>query len=64
MIKTETAKQFDRQGGTHFSRKLRLHDEVPDGAPTAAGHPGRLRWPIGDHPNRNEVSVGWYRPHR
>ena len=45
-------------------RSPRLHDEVRDADSAATGRPGRFRWPIGDLPDCEEVSVGWFGPHR
>ena len=45
-------------------RSPRLHDEVRDADSAATGRPGRFRWPIGNLPDCEEVSVGWFGPHR
>ena len=63
-VKRKLSRKISKLISHTAERTSCLHDEVREGAPTAAGRPGRLRWPIGDLPNRKEVSVGWSRPHR
>ena len=59
--------QRPQRHNSHSANELRsprLHDEVRDADSAATGRPGRFRWPIGDLPDCEEVSVGWFGPHR